>query len=62
MVTVISTIQVMTEAASVAQINLIKAADKSGTVKRFVASEWTVLHTEMYALICILQYNFELTN
>ncbi|KAF4450342.1 hypothetical protein FALBO_16500 [Fusarium albosuccineum] len=39
--------QIMTETASVAQVNLVKAAVKSGTVKRFVVSEWCVLHTEI---------------
>ncbi|KAF5001391.1 hypothetical protein FDECE_10954 [Fusarium decemcellulare] len=45
--TVISAMQIMTETASVAQVNLVKAAVKSGTVKRFVVSEWYVLHTEI---------------
>ncbi|UKZ95785.1 uncharacterized protein TrAFT101_010600 [Trichoderma asperellum] len=43
---VISTIHIMEEIASTAQINLIKAASQSGTVKRFIVSEWGIVHTE----------------
>lgn len=43
---VISTIHIMEEVASTAQINLIKAASQSGTVKRFIVSEWGIVHTE----------------
>ncbi|RFU80190.1 hypothetical protein TARUN_2000 [Trichoderma arundinaceum] len=43
---VISTIHVMEETASAAQIALIKAASQSGTVKRFIPSEWGIVHTE----------------
>jgi nucleoside-diphosphate-sugar epimerase len=44
--TVISTISVTTEAASAAQVNLIKAAAKSSTVKRFIATGWGALPSE----------------
>jgi uncharacterized protein YbjT (DUF2867 family) len=44
--TVISTISVTTEAASAAEVNLIKAAAKSSTAKRFVATGWGALPTE----------------
>jgi hypothetical protein len=43
---VISTIHIMEETASIGQINLIKAASQSGTVKRFIVSEWGAIHTE----------------
>lgn len=36
----------MEEVASTAQLNLIKAASQSGTVKRFIVSEWGIVHTE----------------
>ncbi|KAM0263897.1 hypothetical protein ACHAQJ_000932 [Trichoderma viride] len=44
---VISTIHVMDETASTAQIELIKAARQSGSVKRFIVSEWGNVHTEV---------------
>ncbi|KAL7920133.1 hypothetical protein ACQKWADRAFT_299444 [Trichoderma austrokoningii] len=43
---VISTLHLMDNVASIAQINLIKAANQSGTVKRFIVSEWGIVHTE----------------
>ncbi|KAL6872128.1 NAD(P)-binding protein [Trichoderma novae-zelandiae] len=42
---IISTISVMDAASGTAQVNLVKAASQSGTVKRFVASEWGAPHT-----------------
>jgi hypothetical protein len=39
----------MDQTASTAQIDLIKAASQSGTVKRFIVSEWGIVHTEAYA-------------
>jgi len=44
--TVISTISVTNEAASAAEVNLIKAAAKSSTTKRFVATGWGALPSE----------------
>lgn len=44
--TVISTISVTTEATSAAQVNLIKAAAKSSTVKRFIPTGWGALPSE----------------
>ncbi|KAF3914846.1 hypothetical protein ABW20_dc0104407 [Dactylellina cionopaga] len=44
--TIISTIHVLDETGSTAQVNLIKAAAKSGSVKRFVPSEWGPAHGE----------------
>jgi len=44
--TVISTISVTSEAASAAEVNLIKAAAKSSTAKRFVATGWGALPAE----------------
>lgn len=48
---VISTIHIMEEVASTAQLNLIKAASQSGTVKRFIVSEWGIVHSESCARI-----------
>lgn len=50
---VISTIHIMGETASTAQVDLIKAAAQSGTVKRFIVSEWGIVHTEAYAPNCV---------
>ncbi|KAM5345078.1 hypothetical protein ACJ41O_010940 [Fusarium nematophilum] len=44
--TVISTIQITDETASAAEVNLIKAADTSSTVKRFITSSWGTLPNE----------------
>lgn len=44
--TVISTISVTTEAASTAQVNLIKAAAKSPTIKRFIPTGWGAIPSE----------------
>ncbi|KAK5994724.1 Oxidoreductase BOA1-like protein [Cladobotryum mycophilum] len=44
--TVISTIQVANEDTSVAEVNLIKAAELAGSVKRFIASGWGALPNE----------------
>jgi hypothetical protein len=40
--TVISTIQVNTPEAGVSEINLVKAASKSGHTKRFISSDWSI--------------------
>ncbi|KAJ4320201.1 hypothetical protein N0V84_005986 [Fusarium piperis] len=45
--TVISAIQVASEEASTAEVNLIKAADQSPSVKRFIMSGWGSLPSEM---------------
>lgn len=42
----ISTMSIVDAAASEAQINLIRAAAKTTTVKRFIASDWGVKHDE----------------
>ncbi|KAL6872507.1 hypothetical protein HDV57DRAFT_505364 [Trichoderma longibrachiatum] len=42
---IISTISVMDPVAGEAQVNLVKAASQSGTVKRFISSEWGAPHT-----------------
>ncbi|KAK1237170.1 hypothetical protein MKX07_006049 [Trichoderma sp. CBMAI-0711] len=42
---IISTISVMDAASGAAQVNLVKAASQSGTVKRFISSEWGAPHT-----------------
>ncbi|KAJ4191681.1 hypothetical protein NW759_016673 [Fusarium solani] len=44
--TVISTINLQSEAASQAQLNLIEAADKSKTTKRFIPSEFAFVPSE----------------
>jgi putative NADH-flavin reductase len=44
--TVISTISVTTEVTSAAQVNLIKAAVKSSTIKRFISTGWGALPSE----------------
>lgn len=44
--TVISTVSVTDQSASDAQVNLIKAAAKSGTTKRFIVSGWGVNHPD----------------
>ncbi|UKZ81497.1 hypothetical protein TrVFT333_009269 [Trichoderma virens FT-333] len=44
---VISTISVIDQVSSVSQVDLVKAASKSGTVKRFITSEWGTPHTEV---------------
>ncbi|KAL7934702.1 hypothetical protein V8C35DRAFT_301619 [Trichoderma chlorosporum] len=43
---VISAISVMDEVSSVSQVDLVKAASKSGTVNRFIVSEWGSPHPE----------------
>lgn len=44
---VISTISVIDEVSGACQVDLVKAAAKSGTIKRFVTSEWGTPHTEV---------------
>ncbi|KAL7906507.1 hypothetical protein GGI35DRAFT_471070 [Trichoderma velutinum] len=44
---IISTISVVDELSAGCQNDLIKAASQSGTVKRFIASEWGTPHTEV---------------
>ncbi|KAK4073162.1 uncharacterized protein Triagg1_5442 [Trichoderma aggressivum f. europaeum] len=44
---VISTISVVDEIAGVCQVNLVKAASKSGVIKRFITSEWGTPHTKV---------------
>lgn len=58
---IISTLHIMDDVASTAQINLIKAASQSGTVKRFIVSEWGIVHTEACVCIQTLEPNFHLT-
>ncbi|OAA59643.1 NAD(P)-binding domain protein [Niveomyces insectorum RCEF 264] len=43
--TIVSTMSIVNKEAGDAQINLVNAAVASGTVKRFVASDWGVEHT-----------------
>ncbi len=43
--TVISTVYLFTEAHGVAQLNLIKACDKSSATKRFIPSEYGIVYT-----------------
>lgn len=45
--TVVSTIQITDETASTAELNLIRAAGSSLTVKRFITSSWGSLPSEM---------------
>lgn len=45
---VISTISVVTPATNQAQINLIRAAEKSSCTERFVVSSFDLLHLEEY--------------
>lgn len=52
--TVLVTINVGDQSSSDAQIKLIEAANASGTVKRFVVSEWGVIHKPEYALSSLL--------
>lgn len=42
--TVVVTINVGDQAASDAQLNVIRAAAEAGTVKRFIVSEWGIVH------------------
>lgn len=42
--TVLCTINVGDAASSEAQVSVIKAAAASGTVKRFIVSEWGIVH------------------
>jgi hypothetical protein len=42
---IISTISVMDATSGAAQVNLVRAASQSGTVKRFISSEWGAPHT-----------------
>ncbi|KAL6787496.1 hypothetical protein J3E68DRAFT_418144 [Trichoderma sp. SZMC 28012] len=44
---VISTISVIDEVSGACQVDLVKAASKAGTVKRFITSEWGTPHTEV---------------
>lgn len=46
-VTVISAIQVTDETSSAAEIGLIKAAEQSSTVSRFIASGWGSLPSKV---------------
>lgn len=46
--TVVCTINVGDATSSDAQLKLIEAAAKSGTVKRFIVSEWGVIHKPEY--------------
>lgn len=46
--TVLCTINVGDQTSSDAQLKLIEAANASGTVKRFVVSEWGVVHKPEY--------------
>lgn len=42
--TVVNAIDVGNESSSEAQLNLIRAAAKAGSVKRFIVSEWGCVH------------------
>lgn len=44
--TVVCAINVGDASSSEAQVNMIRAAASSGTVKRFIVSEWGVVHEE----------------
>lgn len=44
---VISTISVVDEVSGICQVDLVKAASKSGTVKRFITSEWGTPHPKV---------------
>lgn len=44
---VISTISVVDEVSGICQVDLVKAASKAKTVRRFITSEWGTPHTEV---------------
>ncbi|KAH7483720.1 hypothetical protein FOMA001_g7369 [Fusarium oxysporum f. sp. matthiolae] len=44
--TIISAIVIIDLSSSSSQVNLVKAAAPSGTVRRFITSEWSVPHSE----------------
>lgn len=46
--TIISALQITDGVSSAAQVNLIKAADLSSSVKRFIASGWGAIPNEQY--------------
>ncbi|KAJ4102383.1 hypothetical protein NW760_010218 [Fusarium oxysporum] len=48
--TIISAIVIIDPSSSSSQVNLVKAAALSGTVRRFITSEWSVPHCENSAL------------
>jgi hypothetical protein len=50
--TIISALQITDEISSAAQVNLIKAADLSSSVKRFIASGWGAIPNEQYVKAC----------
>lgn len=54
--TVISALCIVTKEHSDAQVNLVHAAAASGTVKRFVPSEYGSNYEEKYAVISFLCY------
>ncbi|CAG9948506.1 unnamed protein product [Clonostachys rosea f. rosea IK726] len=54
--TVISTVNLKTEAASQSQLNLIQAADKSCTTDRFIPSEFLSFMDEKYVILHANQY------
>jgi len=45
---VISAIQVMGPESGAAEINLVRAADKSSPTKRFISSDWGIPFPERY--------------
>ncbi|SCO86007.1 uncharacterized protein FRV6_10134 [Fusarium oxysporum] len=48
--TIISAIVIIDPSSSSSQVNLVRAAALSGTVRRFITSEWSVPHSEDSAL------------
>jgi major membrane immunogen (membrane-anchored lipoprotein) len=44
--TVISTVAIMNEEASMAQLNLIEAATRASTTKRFIPSDFGIIYNE----------------